>query len=255
MKETKHATPREMRDMVAGMRTDDPFWFEYDSGTVSAAELTSLLAEHLSEARRDAIERVLDGRTENLTVVVEGMVDVGNVSAILRTADGFGIQRVHAIDTADKYKRSKRTTRGADKWIDRFRWTATEDCYAQLRNDGYRIVAADVGDGAGQISDVDLTDRCAVVFGNELDGLSDVARSGADALVTVPMAGFAESFNISVAASVVLYEVHRQRVARNGSSGDLSTDARERIRAVWYAKTVTNPRTIVEHKLSGDQPS
>lgn len=255
MKETKHATPSEMRDMVAGMRTDDPFWFQYDSGTVSAAELTALLTEHLSEARRATIERVLDGRTENVAVVVEGMVDIGNVSAILRTADGFGIQRVHAIDTADKYKRSKRTTRGADKWIDRFRWTTTEECYSQLRTDGYRIVAADVGDETVEIADVDLTDRCAVVFGNELDGLSDAARAGADALVTVPMSGFAESFNISVAASVVLYEIHRQRVARNGASGDLSAEARERIRAVWYAKTVTNPRTIVEHKLSGGQPS
>jgi tRNA (guanosine-2'-O-)-methyltransferase len=255
MKETKFATPREMRDMVAGMRTDDPFWFEYESGTVTPGELTGLLSEHLSDDRRAAIESVLDGRTENVAVVVEGMVDVGNVSAILRTADGFGIQRVHAIDSAGKYKRSKRTTRGADKWVDRYRWETTGGCYEHLRADGYRIIAADVGEQAGPISELDLTDRCAIVFGNELEGLTEAARSGADALVTVPMEGFAESFNISVAAAIALYEIHRQRVGKYGTSGDLSDETRSRIRAVWYAKTVTNPRTVVEHKLSGAQPS
>ena len=141
MKETKVATPREMRDMVAGTRTDDPFWFEYESGTVSPEQLTALLSEHLSETRRAVIEAVLDRRTESVAVVVEGLVDVGNVSAILRTADGFGIQRVHAVDSAGKYKRSKRTTKGADKWVDRYRWDTTEECFSHLRSDGYRIIA------------------------------------------------------------------------------------------------------------------
>jgi len=255
MKETKVATPREMRDMVAGMRTDDPSWFEYDSGTVSPAELTALLSDHLLPARRDAIESVLTGRTENVAVVIEGMVDVGNVSAILRTADGFGIQRVHAVDNAGKYKRSKRTTRGADKWVDKYRWETTEECFSNLRSDGYRIVVADVGASSQPISELDLTDRCAIVFGNELDGLSAAARAGADASVTVPMEGFAESFNISVAAAIALYEIHRQRMSKRGVSGDLSPEAKDRIRAVWYAKTVTNARVVVEHKLSGSQPS
>jgi tRNA (guanosine-2'-O-)-methyltransferase len=255
MMENKVATPREMRDIVAGIRTDDPFWFEYEAGFVSPEQLVDLLSEHLSDARRGVIESVLDGRTENVAVVVEGMVDVGNVSAILRTADGFGIQKVHAIDSAGKYKRSKRTTRGADKWVDRYRWETTEECFEHLRASGYTIMVADVGEDAVPISDVDLTERCAVVFGNELDGVSAAARSGADTVVTVPMEGFAESFNISVAAAIALYEIHRQRVARYGASGDLSAEARARIRAVWYAKTVTNTKIVVEHKLADGQPS
>ncbi len=241
--------------MVAGRRTDDPWWFEYSTGTLSPDRLTALLSEHLSDARKRAMETVLDGRTQNVVIVVEGVVDVGNVSAILRTADGFGIQRVHVIDVAGKYKRSKRTTRGADKWVDRYRWETTEECFEYLRGDGYRIVAADVGEDTVAICEADLTDRCAIVFGNELDGLSEVARRDADALVTLPMAGFGESFNISVAAAIALYEIHQQRVARYGTSGDLPADEKARIRAVWYAKTVTNPGIVVEHKLSGGQPS
>lgn len=255
MRETKTATPGEMRNLIAATRTDDPTWFTYRGGVVAPEDLTAVLAPHISEQRRSTIESVLDRRTENVAVVVEGMVDLGNVSAVMRTADGFGVQRMHSIDTAGKYKRSKRTTQGADKWIDRYRWNTTPACFEALRTDGYRIVAADVFDEAVPIWEADLSGRVAIVFGNELEGLSDQARISADQTVTVPMGGFTESFNISVAAALVLYEVIRQREAMFGIHGDLPDDARARIRAVWYAKSVPNGRAIVEHELGKGQPS
>jgi len=244
-----------MRDLIAATRTDDPAWFTYHNGVVTPEYLTEVLAPHISAERRAAIEAVLDRRTEQVAVVVEGMVDLGNVSAVMRTADGFGVQRVHSIDTARAYKRSRRTTRGADKWIDRYRWNTTSACYNALRGDGYRVVAADPADGAVPIWEADLTGRVAFVFGNELSGLSDEARVGADEVVTVPMGGFTESFNISVAAAVVLYEANRQREATHGATGDLPEEVRARIRAVWYAKAVVNGRAIVEHELGKDHPS
>jgi tRNA (guanosine-2'-O-)-methyltransferase len=250
MSDRKTATAAEMRDLVAATRTDDESWFTFGDRQVTANELRDLLSPHVSEARKHTMERVLDDRTESVAVVIEGMVDLGNVSAVMRTADGFGIQRIHSIDTAEKYKRSKRTTQGADKWVDRYRWESTEDCYSHLAADGYRIVAADIGEDAQPLSRVDLTDRCALVFGNELEGLSALAKERADARVTIPMGGFTESFNISVAAAIVLYETSRQRTEQLGAMGDLSPAARDRIRAVWYAKSVPNMRSVVEHKLS-----
>lgn len=246
----KTATAAEMRDLVAATRTDDESWLTFGDRRLTPNELRDLLASHISEPRKETMERVLDERTESVAVVVEGMVDLGNIAAVMRTADGFGIQRIHAVDTADKYKRSKRTTQGADKWVDRYRWESTEECFSHLAADGYRIIVADVGDDAVPITDVDLTDRCALVFGNELDGLSQAARDGADTRVTIPMGGFTESFNISVAAAVVLYEAWRQRTERSGGMGDLSPEVRDRIRAVWYAKSVPNMRSVVQHKLT-----
>ncbi len=250
MTDRKTATAAEMRDLVAATRTDDPSWFTYGDRVVTPHELTALLEPHVSDARRQTMESVLDERTESVAVVVEGMVDLGNIAAVMRTADGFGIQRIHAIDTADKYKRSKRTTQGADKWVDRYRWESTEECFERLSYDGYRIVVADLGSDATPIADADLTDRCALVFGNELEGVSATARAGADDVVTIPMGGFTESFNISVAAAVMLYDTWRQRTERFGRMGDLPPDVRDRIRAVWYAKSVPNVRSVVEHKLS-----
>ncbi|MEN8239751.1 MAG: RNA methyltransferase, partial [Actinomycetota bacterium] len=212
--------------------------------------IVSILAPQMSPSRKETVERVLAMRSDSLTVVVEGMVDLGNVSAVMRTADGFGVQSVHAIDTADIYKRSRRTTRGADKWIDRYRWADVRSCFDYLRARQYRIIVADVSEGAVPIGDVDLTQRSALVFGNELEGVSDEARQMADVAATIPMAGFADSFNISVAAAVTLYEAQRQRRDRFGTSGDLSESDIARIRAVWYLKSVRASRLHIERALA-----
>jgi tRNA (guanosine-2'-O-)-methyltransferase len=246
----EYVSAEEMFELVDGRRTDDPGWFLFGDVIVEPDDIVSILAPAVSASRQDTVERVLDGRTTNLTVVVEGMVDLGNVSAVMRTADGFGVQSVHAIDTADVYKRSRRTTRGTDKWIDRFRWVDVESCFSHLRSQRYRIVVADITKGAVSIADLDLTERSAFVFGNELEGVSHTARDMADVAVTIPMAGFADSFNISVAASITLYEAQRQRRLRFGKSGDLSESDKRRIRAVWYIKSVRESRLHIERALA-----
>lgn len=245
------ATPEEMRALIAGRRTDDPTWFEYGGEVLEPLRIVEFLTDHLTERRRSEIERVLDNRTLEVAVVVDGMVDLGNVSAIMRSAEAFGIQTVHAVDTSSTFKRSRRTTRGADKWIDRYRWEDSESCLASLRCDGYRVLLADASPNAVPLTEEDLTDRVAIVFGNERDGVSNVTRNNVDGLLRVPMEGFVESLNVSVAASIVLHEVHRQRVARYGRNGDLSLGDRDRMRAVWYLKSVRESETIVQRRVEG----
>ncbi|MFV1999804.1 MAG: TrmH family RNA methyltransferase [Acidimicrobiia bacterium] len=237
-----------MFELVHGRPTDDPTWFQFGDRQISPNDVVALLGPRISESRRATIDDVLRQRTDNLTVVVEGMVDLGNVSAVMRSADGFGVQSIHAIDTANVYKRSRRTTRGTDKWLDRYRWDDPEACFAHLRGAGYSIVIAEPGDGT-PVYDVDLSHRIALVFGNELEGLSDVARRFADVTTTIPMSGFGESFNISVAASVILSEVVRQRTERFGSNGDLNEETTNRIRAVWYMKSVREARLFLERAI------
>jgi tRNA (guanosine-2'-O-)-methyltransferase len=247
------ATPEEMRALVAARRTDDPTWFEYGGEVLEPSMIVEILEDHLTDRRRTEIEAVLDGRTLNVAVVVEGMVDLGNVSAIMRSAEAFGFQAVHAIDTSHAFKRSRRTTRGADKWLDRYRWKDPESCFASLRGSGYRMLLADASPDAVLLSDVDLTGRVAFVFGNERDGVSSFTRNNVDGSMRIPMDGFVESLNVSVAASIVLHEAHRQRTAGDLRNGDLSAEDRDRIRAVWYLKSVRESEAIVGRRvLSGE---
>jgi tRNA (guanosine-2'-O-)-methyltransferase len=249
MPSARAATPDEMFELVNGRRTDDPYWFLYGDVMLEPSDIVALLAERVSPERQAQLCRVVEERTRNVAVVVEGMVDLGNVGAVMRSADGFGVQTVHTVDTADAYKRSRRTSRGAEKWIDRYRWEEASACIARLKLDGYSVLAADPDPEAVPIEDVELTKRTSIVFGNELDGISDEMRSLADGVVSVPMSGFAESFNVAVAAALSLYEVRRQRIAAFGRNGDLSQADRDRILAVWYLKSVRESRLIVERAL------
>ena len=243
------ATPEEMFELVHGRRTDDPSWFAFDDRVLSPHDVVTILEPQLSEQRKRKIERVLAARTDDITVVIEGMVDLGNVSAVMRSAEGFGIHSFHTIDTANVYKRSRRITRGTDKWLDRYRWEDVDSCYAHLRFGGYRIVVATTGVGAEPIAETDLSQRVALVFGNELAGVSRRAEELADVRMTIPMTGFAESFNVSVAASIALYEARKSRRTRYGLGGRLGDIERATVRAVWYLKSVRESRLVVERAL------
>lgn len=242
---------REMeRLLTSGPRTTlDPGWFQFGERRLDADEVVALLRPHLTERRIDRIEEVLDERTYNLAVVVDGMVDSGNVSAVMRTADAFGTQAFHAIDTASSYKHSRRTSQGAEKWLDRYRWRSVAAAVGFLRSAGYQIVAAHPSGGAIPIQEVDFGRPTALVFGNELAGLSAETVEAADVLARIPIGGFVQSFNISVAAGLFLYQARSDRRRRLGMHGDLDAENRNRLRAVFTMKSVRHHRLVIERAL------
>ena len=232
----------------------DPSWFRYGDTVLEPAEIVAILRPHLSAERIARIDGVLADRTYNLAVVVDGMVDTGNVSAVMRSADAFGVQAFHAVDRAGSYKHSKRTAQGARKWVDRWVWKEPAEAIEALRRQGYRLVVADLDPTATPIAQADLSDRTALIFGNEFAGVSDDFRAAADEVVAIEMSGFAQSLNISVAAAICLYEARRCRLERLGAHGDLATSDRERLQAVFTIKSVRHSRKILERAVAGGPP-
>jgi tRNA (guanosine-2'-O-)-methyltransferase len=82
-----------------------------------------------------------------------------------------------------------------------------------LRDEGFTIYATRLEEGAQSLYSVDLTQKTALVFGNEHAGVSDEAAAMADARIIIPMMGMIQSLNVSVACAVALYEALRQRLA------------------------------------------
>jgi tRNA (guanosine-2'-O-)-methyltransferase len=203
-----------------------------------------MLTPFLSEERRDRIEAVLLGRTRTVVPVVDGVHDMGNVSAVMRTAEALGYQSVHVVETAERFKQSSRTAQGADKWLDVHRWPSPADCVEYLRQRGFRLVVTHL-DADTPLDAIDFTLPTALVFGNEASGVSEEMLSLADVRCVIPMGGFVESFNISVAAAVALYHAHRQRVDRLGAHGDLRDAEMNMLRAQWYMKSVKEPEAIL----------
>jgi tRNA (guanosine-2'-O-)-methyltransferase len=208
------------------------------------ARVVELLSPFVSDARQTRIEDVIANRTYTVTPVIEGLFDLGNVSAVIRSAEALGYQSVHVIESSEEFKSSPRTTQGSDKWLDITRWETSRDCVDHLRRLGYRVMVTHL-EASTRLDDVDFTKPTALVFGNEANGVSDEMLKAADGRCIIPMLGFVESFNISVAAAVALYAAYRQRLSRLGSHGDLDDIARVRLRASFYMKSVKEPEAIL----------
>lgn len=210
--------------------------------------VVDLLAEYLTEERRARIEKVLDGRTYSLATVVDGLHDVGNISAIMRSAEAFGVQPFHVI-AGERFKLSTRTTQGAEKWLDVHKWRSPAACAAHLKDLGYWLVATHVDATSATLEDLDFTESTALVFGNEAEGVSAAMLGLADERVAIRSPGFAQSFNVSVAAALCLHHAYRDRLSRRGYHGDLTDTERTRLRAAFYVRATPNAAALVRRKL------
>lgn len=194
------------------------------------------LADQLTERRKDRIVEVVERRLTSVTVVMENLYDPHNVSAVVRTAEGFGLDAVHVVEQPNRYARNPAIVRGADRWVRIERHRGLTACLSGLMSAGFILCAADVGPGAVPLDEVPVDRPLAVIMGSEHDGLTKAAKSMADVRFWVPMSGFTESFNVSVSCALALFDLTRRRRAHLGVSGDLSYEESEARALDWLER-------------------
>lgn len=205
----------------------------------------------LQASRVAKIERVLESRSLALVPVLEGIYDMGNASAVFRSAEALGFFEMCMIETQTKFKIANRVSSGADKWLRFSRYNSTRIAFEALKKRGYQVVVTHMDASSEPIEAFDFTQKTALVFGNERDGVSQDAIDLADRKLIIPMQGFVQSFNISVAAAIALSYAYFDRVRRLGKSGDLSELERLKLKAEYYLKHVTHPKEIIERFKGG----
>jgi tRNA (guanosine-2'-O-)-methyltransferase len=228
------------------MRRDDPDAGELARPSALPAKperVIAALEPMLSEARIARIDAVIAERTRSLVPVLEAVDDPRNVAAILRSCDAFGVQEVHLIEGAQPFLASRRVTQGAERWLDLCRHDSPEACVAALRARGFQVYVAAM---AGERTPEALRDagKVALVFGNEREGASAAVQAASDGTFTVPMRGFSQSLNVSVAAAISLYTIARSR------RGDLDERARTELRARYMMHSVEGAEQIVAEHLA-----
>ena len=172
----------------------------------------------MTPKRFSRIKEVVYKRQKYLTVVIENIHDPHNVSAILRTADAVGIDKVYLIYNSCKFpKIGKVSSASAKKWIELERFTNVKDCFKKLKKEKFRIYSTNISKDGKKISlyDIKLTGKVAFVLGNEHSGVSDEVIESADNNFMIPMYGMVQSLNVSVAAAICFYEALRQRELKN----------------------------------------
>jgi tRNA (guanosine-2'-O-)-methyltransferase len=180
-------------------------------------------AEMLLADRKRRVDEVVSRRTRNLTVVLEEVEDPHNLAAVLRTCEAFGIQDVHVVESEKaRFYPNAKITQGAEKWLDLLQHRTVVDCIDYLHERGFKVFATSPKPGATSLYDLSFEGKLAMLFGNEVDGVTQRAIAHADGTFWVPMRGMVPSMNISVAAAVSVAQGIFMRHRRLGDRGDLS---------------------------------
>ncbi len=191
------------------------------------------------------MQAVLDQRLGAVRVVLEDLHHPHNMSAVLRTCEALGIQHVHAVEPRDPFTVSRRITRGAHKWLQLHHHDRMDECAETLHGLGFRLYAALLGPGAIPLEEIPVEPRVALVFGNEKEGVSPEAMALCDGAYTIPMSGFVQSFNISVAAAISLYSLTRRVRELRSDHGLLTPEERAETLALWLPKSLHCGRKIL----------
>ncbi|MBD2858196.1 tRNA (guanosine(18)-2'-O)-methyltransferase TrmH [Spongiibacter sp. KMU-158] len=167
----------------------------------------------MTPERYQRLRHVLDRRQPDLTVVTDNVHKGRNLSAVVRTADAAGIAQLHAVIDDKDYKAFRGTAMGSHTWVEVKREPDIETILLDLKAQGYQILAASLTDDAVDFHVPDYTRPTALLLGAEKRGISELGLALADQVVTIPMMGMVQSYNVSVAAGIILAEAQAQRQA------------------------------------------
>ena len=204
--------------------------------------MIAALAEVLGEERVARIDAVASARLSGLAVVLENLHDPHNGGAALRSAEAVGVLEVRVVGAPLKF--SERVTQGCEKWLDVHHDRDIDACAATLESRGFKLYAAVPGAKLA-LDELDPLAPAAFLVGNEHAGLTARARALADVEYAIPMHGFSQSVNLSVAAAITLYTHAQRRRAALGRAGDLEGLSLDALRARWYRKDVRGADAIV----------
>jgi tRNA (guanosine-2'-O-)-methyltransferase len=197
-------------------------------------------AELLLARRKERIDAVVAQRVRGLTLVLEQVHDPHNLAAVLRTSEALGLQDLHVIASSKGFQPSQAVTQGADKWLDVHKHPSASACADELHRQGFRIFGSRLEGQAIDLAALPFGERLALVFGNEHAGLSPELAERCDGFFRIPILGFSQSFNISVAVGITLATAMQARRARQ-LGGDLSETDREALRRRFYALAANLP--------------
>jgi tRNA (guanosine-2'-O-)-methyltransferase len=186
-------------------------------------------------ARAQRIAAAAAQRLKWVRCAAEHLYHRHNVSAVLRTCDAVGVHDVHLVGPPP-FTPSRGPSRGVYHWLRMHEHATSAEAIARIKADGYALWIADFADPPVPPAQVPVDRPICLWFGAELVGVSEEARAAADGVVTLPMHGFAQSLNISVAAAVSLYSVAERARALHGDDALLDAEDREAILASWYQR-------------------
>ena len=208
-------------------------------------EYLAYLEEFLTENRKERFAAVLANRTNHFTIAVEDVFQFHNTSAVMRSCEVFGIQQINIVEQRFGKNIDKEIAMGAQKWVDINKFDHISTCIKSLREQGYQIIATTPHNDSCLLHEFDITQKSALFFGTEKEGLSEEVISQADGYLKIPMVGFTESLNISVSAAIIIQDI-TTRLRQTNIDWRLSEHELLEKRLLWAKNSIKDIKRIEE---------
>ena len=208
----------------------------------TADKVIETLGPLASDERKSRIQSVIEQRLASVTVLLDAPHDPHNGSAVMRSCDAFGIPTVHVVARVESFMIARRITKGTERWLEVHDHKTAEAAAGHLLSRGFELVATHP---QGELTPSDLAHipRLALLLGNEHDGICEALLCHSKRAVRIPMRGFVESLNVSVAAAVLL------SAATQGRPGDLAHAEKRRLYARALFRSVPRAGEVLSASL------
>ena len=178
-------------------------------------ETFDYLKQFLTDERLSKIEHFSQESSDFVLPVMEDVYQFRNAAAIVRSVEACGFHHVVALEEENVFNPNLKVTKGAETWVKVEKIPNNLDSLKEIKNRGYKILAVSPENNATMLPDYEVKEPIALVFGTELEGVSDEILEFADETLAIPMFGFTKSFNVSVAAAICMYEL-KQKLIKSG---------------------------------------
>ena len=167
-----------------------------------------------SELGRKTVEQYKRSGKSSFVIVLDNVRSENNVGSVFRTADAFLTRKIYlcGITGCPPDRDIQKTALGATESVEWSYFQSTTDAIRELKNEGYRIIGIEQAEGSVELQDVELVQdaKYALVFGHEVNGVSQEVLDLCDMCVEIPQFGTKHSFNIAVSAGIVLWELNKR---------------------------------------------
>lgn len=211
-------------------------------------EIYDYLQQFLTDERLSKIEHFSKESSDFVLPVMEDVYQFRNAAAIVRSVEACGFHHVVALEEENVFNPNLKVTKGAETWVQVEKMPNNLDSLKEIKSRGYRILAVSPEKNATMLPDYEVKEPIALVFGTELEGVSDEILDFADETLAIPMFGFTKSFNVSVAAAICMYEL-KQKLIKSGIEYQLSDQKLLELKIRWAKNSIKSSEQILERFL------
>lgn len=164
----------------------------------------------LEDLNRATVDEFKTQQKLAIAVVLDNVRSMHNIGSIFRTSDGFAVEQIClcGITAQPPHREIEKTALGATQSVSWTHFEQPTQAITHLREQGYQIIAIEQAENSLMLNDFipEKDKKYALIFGNEVNGVSDEAMQMIDACIEIPQFGTKHSFNIVVSAGIVLWD-------------------------------------------------